>query len=373
MTQTAVYYFPQWHADPRNDVWFRPGWTEWELVKAAVPRFPGHAQPKTPVWGHDDEATPEGMTRRCRAARAHGIDAFLFDWYWYDGPFLNRALDEGFLAADTDLRFALMWANHDWADVFPAHRDRHRRPLASARIGRDGFRAAMEHVIERYLVQPGYWRLDGAAYFSIYRLHDLVTTLGGPQAAADELAWFRQRAAQAGAGELHLAATTNSMVLDPPVRLTELGLDSLTSYNWYDHVDFGRDLTIAYADVAKRAADDWPRLAGATDLPYAPNVTVGWDCTPRIAADSPVEIGEWPFLPVLVDNTPESFEEAARSAVAFARRAGGPGYITVNAWNEWTEGAYLEPDTQWGTGHLEALRTAVRDGSSRAGRQDISA
>ena len=109
----GAYYFPNYHVDPRNEAVHGPGWTEWQLVKHAAPRFPGHVQPKVPLWGHDDEADPKQMEQRIAAAADHGIDHFIFDWYYYDdGPFLQRALDEGFLhAANNDrLGFALMWA-----------------------------------------------------------------------------------------------------------------------------------------------------------------------------------------------------------------------------------------------------------------------
>jgi len=61
--QVAVYYFPDYHVDPRNEAWHGPAWNEWSLVKAATPRFPGHRQPKVPLWGYLDESKPETATR----------------------------------------------------------------------------------------------------------------------------------------------------------------------------------------------------------------------------------------------------------------------------------------------------------------------
>lgn len=87
--------------------------------------FPGHRQPKVPLWGWEDEADPRVMARKIRAASDFGIDAFLFDWYYYDdGPFLERALLEGFHGAPNcgELAYALMWANHDWTDIHPLRR-----------------------------------------------------------------------------------------------------------------------------------------------------------------------------------------------------------------------------------------------------------
>ena len=92
--EIAVYYFPDYHEDERNNVWHGPGWTEWELMKRAEPRFEGHQQPKIPLWGYEDEADPMVMAKKIDAAADHGITSFVFDWYWYeDGPYLQRDLE----------------------------------------------------------------------------------------------------------------------------------------------------------------------------------------------------------------------------------------------------------------------------------------
>ena len=92
--KVGVYYFPNYHLDKRNKLSHGEGWTEWELVKRAEPKFKGHIQPKVPLWGYEDEANPEVMAKKIDVASNACIDAFIFDWYWYeDGLFLNRALD----------------------------------------------------------------------------------------------------------------------------------------------------------------------------------------------------------------------------------------------------------------------------------------
>jgi len=116
----AAYYYPCEHTDPRWDKAKYPGFTEWDLIKKAKPRFPGHKQPKVPVWGYTDEADPKVMAQKINAAADYGVNAFIFDWYYYnDGPYLERALEQGFLKATNNSRvqFALMWANHDWYDI----------------------------------------------------------------------------------------------------------------------------------------------------------------------------------------------------------------------------------------------------------------
>ena len=108
------------------------GWAEWELVKAAKPRLPCHHQPKPPLWGYTDESNPQATAQKIAAAADHGVDAFIFDWYYHnDGPFMDRPIDEGFLKASNNVRpkFAFMWANHDREDIHPYQKGTPRKPL----------------------------------------------------------------------------------------------------------------------------------------------------------------------------------------------------------------------------------------------------
>ena len=162
--QVAVYYFPNYHpGDARNTkLKGTAGWSEWELVKNAKPRFPGHEQPKVPLWGYGDESDPKVMARKIDTAADNGVDAFLFDWYHYDdGPFLNNCLDRGYLRAPNRARvkFALMWANHDWTDIHPAKRQQPYRLLYPGKVSPENFERITDHVIRDYFHQPSYWQV----------------------------------------------------------------------------------------------------------------------------------------------------------------------------------------------------------------------
>ena len=82
---------------------------------------------------------------------------------------------------------------------------------------------------------------------------------------------------------------------------------------------------------------------------------MGWDSTTRVGQDDELVVEGWPMLPVVTGNTPEEFEAAAIEAVRFLDEREGPRILTINAWNEWTEGSYLEPDSRYGTAYLDAL------------------
>ena len=137
--EVAAYYFPNYHVDSRNERVHGRGWSEWELVKSARARFEGHGQPLAPAWGYQDESDPATMSEKIDAAADHGIKAFIFDWYWYDdGPYLERCLEKGFLGAANcgRLKFGLMWANHDWVNIYPARSDREPRLLYPGTVRR---------------------------------------------------------------------------------------------------------------------------------------------------------------------------------------------------------------------------------------------
>ena len=375
--EVAAYYFPNYHRDPRNDVWYGPSWTEWELVKSARPRFPGHNQPIVPAWGYFDESDPLWASSEIDLAVAHGVTAFLYDWYWYDGePYLQAALERGFLGTPQNARmkFALMWANHDWLDIQPASLDETPRTLSRGAVDGAGFDRMTEYVVERYLTRPNYMTLDGRPYFSIYDLGTFVTGFPSIEDARAALSRFVEKARGAGHPGLHLngivwgpASASADGALPSTVSLAAaLGLDTITSYTWFHHHEprsetfprgrYGRALDLYSA---------WCDRTARFPLPYHPNVTMGWDPTPRTDQADRYEARGYPWTNVLEGNTPHAFADGLRRALAYLERTrevprpgqGEQRLVTLNAWNEWTEGSYLLPDTTHGTSYLQQVLT----------------
>lgn len=371
----ACYYFPGYHpTDPRNALIHGPGWSEWEMVRRAEPRFPGHRQPRCPAWGEENEADPRVMERKIRIAAEHGVDAFLYDWYWYDdGPFLQNGLDQGFLGASNRgrVRFALMWANHDWTDIHPYKRSSKPALLYPGCVTPATFESVTRHVIEAYFGQESYLTIDGRPYFSFYEIGTLVRSFGSVPAARAALDAFRARGRAAGFPGLHLNAVMWGSPILPgetaPARPAELvkalGFDSVTSYVWVHHWAPGAGPTIPYETVLAQYLAYWDKVHGEFGVPYFPNVTMGWDSSPRtVMSDMWGPSLGYPFTPVITGNTPEAFRHALQETRARLARCGDPAVVTVNAWNEWTEGSYLEPDTEFGLGYLEAIRAVFGQG-----------
>ena len=365
--QVGAYYFPNYHVDPRNEKRYGSGWTEWELVQAARPRFPGHRQPRVPLWGYADEADPAVMERKIKAAAEHGIHYWIFDWYWYnDGPFLNRCLEQGYFGAGNHrkVRFCCMWANHDWIDIFPYRRGAPRKLLYPGAVTPETFDALTDHVVRRYFKHPAYWTIAGRPYFSIYDLDRLLASFGGVKQTRAALDAFRRKTTAAGFPGLHLNAVVWGRAIlpgekrpaDPAELVRQLGFDSVTSYVWIHHVALP-ELQTDYRWVQQQYFDYWRRAEARFDVPYFPNVTIGWDPSPRCAPTDAYGNFGYPFTNTISGNTPGRFREAlAATRRRLEQTADGPRILNLNSWNEWTEGSYLEPDTHYRLGYLEAVR-----------------
>ncbi len=364
-TVVCVYY-PHWHNYDHGTAWKGEGWTEWEGVKAAVPRFPGHQQPIEPTWGYFDESDPKWSAREIDLAADHGIDVFLFDWYWYSGvKNMEEALEQGFLRADNRnrMKFALMWANHDRRDQFCPDINEKRTVWLPSRHSPRDLERVMDYCTEHYFRQPNYWRVDGRLYFNIYQANKFIDELGGPQQTRKLFQRIDDRLHQAGLPPMHWSG----MVSGPKAAaiLKDAGFLSTSRYNIHTAGKVGPDLTEKYDDVMQSHREHWQTMTAQAPLVNMPVVTTGWDATPRCAKNAPWPFPvaprsgrrEYPYISVVVGSTPERFEQLLRDASEHIQRdPHQPFALLLNAWNEWTEGCFLLPEQRTGTARLEAIK-----------------
>jgi hypothetical protein len=368
----AAFIWPSYHPDPRAKVFWPMGIGEWQTVMQNQPKFEGHDQPRQPLWGYVNEADPYVMRMQIDAAADHGVNVFIYDWYWYDGmPYLEGCLNDGYLKATNNdrVRFYLMWANHDvglhWdkRNADDAFLGRNRSLIWQGGLGRAEFEKICRRFIEKYFRHPSYYRIDGRPVFMLYELSTFIRGIGGIEAARSALDWFRAEVQRAGFSGLELQL---SMRRDPDRSLAgapecggltqhqavaRLGFDSLTHYQFCHFVDVNRD----YTEIMKDVVRDWDMIA-ATYAPvhYYPHVSVGWDSSPRTFGVKGA---------IVRNNTPANVEAALRQAKAFAdARPEQAPLITINSWNEWTETSYLQPCTRFGYGYLEAVRKVFGGG-----------
>jgi len=368
----AAYYYPCTHPDPRWDKNKYPGYTEWDEIKAAKPRFPGHVQPKPPLWGYQNEALPEVMAQKINAAADYGVNVFIFDWYYYnDGPYLEAALDEGFLHATNSARikFALMWANHDWYDIQgynPA--DKNIKLLYPGKVTPATWEKICDLVISKYFKHPSYWLVDGQPYFSIYEMSQFLASFGSIENARTALDKFRDKVRAAGFPGLHINAIVWGQPNLPggktppgwPKLCHDLALDSLTGYTWVHHGALNSSTfpTSDYIWGRQKYLSFWARAVTNYSIPYFPNAMINWDNSPRAAASADwSHPGGHVVNPVVTGNTPAAFQQSLEIIKQRLLAAPTqPKIITINAWNEWPEGSCLEPETIHGMGYLEAVK-----------------
>ncbi|HEX5053977.1 MAG TPA: glycoside hydrolase family 99-like domain-containing protein [Planctomycetota bacterium] len=357
--RTAAYVYTGWHPIPERDEAFHAGFTEWELVRACRPRFPGHAQPKVPLLGAYDDRDPAAVGRRVALARAHGVDALVFGVFWCRGKRVFEAgLDAGFLGSrEGTMPFACMWSNRLPRRVLPVARTDLPVLDAARAVPSDvqDFVRFVAMLAGNYFRRPNYVTVAGRSYLSIFDSTFFVQQLGVEGARA-AVAAARSWLGEHGHRDLHLAAIEPNAASLPLVR--DVGFDSVTHYMLLP--DWKGPFEQDYREYAELRAAQWRHFAEASGLPYMPSVAPGWDASARGADFGPARPDKYPWAPVVTGEHPELFAAALQRAHAFRSPVSvDDPLVLVASLNEWSEGHYLEPDERFGMGWLEAVRSVA--------------
>ncbi|MCF8224826.1 MAG: glycoside hydrolase family 99-like domain-containing protein [Bacteroidales bacterium] len=349
----AAYIWPSCHDGERNrKVLWPEGVGEWEIIRKGTPRFEGHYQPKIPLWGYEMDNDPLVMERWIEKATEHGINVFIFDWYWFDGaPFLESSLNDGFLEASNsqDMDFYLMWANHDVKKNYWNHFKYSSDSLLwEGAVDQQNFEIITRRVIQRYFSLPNYYCINECPVFSIFSLHNFLESFSDVAEAKKALNYFRDETKKAGFPGLHLQLIGNGGPWDDIIeKIDVLGFNSVTKYNWggphpEDYIQWAEE------SMARRK--QWDE---ALSIPYFPNASIGWDDTPRFPDKGVKDV-------VHYNNSPESFATYLQLTKEYLdSHPGQPKLMTIFSWNEWVEGGYLLPDMKYGYGYLDAVKRVL--------------
>jgi len=340
-----AFYLPQYHAIPENDAWWGKGFTEWVNVRRARPNFVGHVQPRVPTeLGYYD--LTEAKTREAQAdlARSHGIHAFCYYYYWFNGRrLLERPLAEVLARGTPDFPFCVCWANENWTKRWDGGND---EVLLAQEYSAENEEALIRDLIPLFRDRR-YVRVRGRPLVAVYR----ANLLPQPRRAADT---FRRVARAAGEAEPYLAMVHVPGMPSP----LEWGFDA--GIEFPPHSTEAQPLT-AHIDKLNPdfIGEVWDYVSAARyaidrplpDFPFHRGVMVGWDNTPRLQNNGHV----------FVNAHPQNYRRWLAAMIAQTRAARPPEerIVFVNAWNEWGEGCTLEPDAQFGRGYLEATRAAL--------------
>ena len=360
----AAYIWPSYTGDePRTRIFWPEGYGEWQTVKAAKPYYPEQVWPRRPLWGYVNEADPYVMEMQIEAAASHGVNVFIYDWYWYDGrPFLEQCLDNGYLKARNNhkVKFYLMWANHTATSLWHKETAHLSTPIWEGAVDRKTFEHIVHRTIDKYFSHPSYYKVDGKPVFMIYDVRNIVRGLGGVKEAIEGLEYFREETVKAGFPGLELHASIRSpefrsRMLDEKTNILDFinmaGFDGVTHYNFVDFAPMNR----GYLDILEDVRAEWKCAEETLKPQLYPNVSLGWENTLRFITPTK----KW----LCFENTPENVEQGFRLAKEFVDSHPGmkAPLIVVNSWNEWTEGSYLEPDDLNGYGYLEAVKKVFLD------------
>jgi O-antigen biosynthesis protein len=345
--KVLAFYLPQFHPFAENSQWWGEGFTEWTNVTKAKPNFVGHYQPRMPAdLGYYDLRVEEILSKQAALAKRYGIDGFCFYYYWFAGKrLMERPLEQLLQSDKPDLPFCLCWANENWSRRW----DGQDQEILMAQSHTAADDIAVIQDLCRYFCDRRYIRIDGKPMLLIYRVQLF------PNFAATAERW-RKYCRESGIGEIYLVLVETFELVHQSRNPKEFGCDAAVEFPPMELAEpkppSGALLnpefvgqTANYHDLATRfATRDFP---GYTRFK---GVAPGWDNTARMQNRS--------FC--FENATPGAFQAWLEESLDETRKqhSGDERLVFVNAWNEWAEGTYLEPDRRYGHAFLQAARNA---------------
>lgn len=347
-----AFYLPQFHPIKENDAWWGRGFTEWSNVTRAIPQYVGHYQPHLPIdLGFYDLRIPEIQERQVELAKSYNIDGFAFYYYWFDGQrLLDGPLDSFVENPNIEFPFCLIWANENWTRRWDGNEDDVIMQQVHSPEGDVQFIADAA----KYLSHPRYIRIDGRPVLIVYKVQLL------PEAELTIQRW-RDYCIKIGLGNPYLIAAQTMGFEDP----RPFGFDAAMQFPPHNehmkprfalrtprgegpvlmHKEF-EGAVFSYPSILKYKLEDKPTL------PYTQFDTAFpmWDNTARRPNNG------W----IYAYSSPELYRLWLTRLCSQALTRPNPAerIVFLNAWNEWAEGAHLEPDRRYGYAYLKATRDA---------------
>ncbi len=306
----GVYYFPGWST-----------YRAWSVLDA----FPE----RKPLLGYYREGDPQIADWQIKWMTEHGITFIAYDWYWSAGSrSLDHALHQGLFNAryKDKIKFCLLWANHNAAGTSSA----------------DDVANVTNYWLDNYFSRLEYYKIDGKPVVIIFSPQRLTEDMGvdGVKQAFDKA---RAAAKARGLAGIYFMACTYPTNTKP---MEQEGYDAFTGYNYPSAGSNGQNVE-PYADNVKGYLDFWNRIADGSSVPYVPVTDPGWDSRPWGGANA----RQW------TGKTTDLFKQMLENAKSFVEKhPANPKVVMAEAWNEFGEGDYIEPNAGFGFGHLDAIR-----------------
>jgi lipopolysaccharide biosynthesis protein len=356
VVKLIAFYLPQFHPIPENDEWWGKGFTEWTNVAKARPLFEGHFQPRLPTdLGFYDLRLREIRHQQIALAKKYGIYGFCYHYYWFSGKrLLEKPIDDMLADTESDMPFCLCWANENWTRRWDA---KEHEILIAQKYAPSDEQDFILGII-RFFQDPRYIRLNGAPLLIVYRPQQL------PNPRRSTMIW-RQVCQEAGIPDIHLCAalthgneTYQKYGFDSGVQFPPHNLKLNTINREFEFFERFRGRVFDYGEIARAYLDE--EYSGQHVFK---TVFPSWDNTARRKDGATI----------VLNATPENYEYWLSQAIDRARGSSRSGdrIVFVNAWNEWAEGCYLEPDQVYQTAFLEGTLRAATGQSTLCGFQHM--
>lgn len=346
--RVLAFYLPQFHRTPQNDLSWGAGFTEWTNVAKAQPSYAGHYQPHLPAdLGFYDLRVPETLRAQAELAASAGVEAFCVYYYNFSGrPVLSAPLEAVLRHPDIPFRFCLCWANENWTRKW----DGGDGAVLQTQSYDDTTLRAVIADARRFAEDPRYVRVEGKPLLLVYRASDLPDPAGFAASC-------RSAFSAAGLGGVHLVFVEGMERGEHRPHPRDLGFDASVEFPPHGKavpsetpVNILKPGWSGYRYDYEASVEAFCVRPG---VPYEryPAVFPMWDNTPR-----------QPMYGTSFDGaSPEAFRAYVEAKLDEVRVMlhGDRRLLFVNAWNEWAEGAHLEPDHAFGHRWLEALRAAL--------------
>ena len=345
--KAMALYLPAFHRIPENDRWWGEGFTEWDNTKKGTPLYKGHNQPLVPFHhNYYDLTDVDTLKWQAATARKYHVSGFILYHYWFNGRLLLEKPVELFLEhKEIDIEFCLCLANESWARTWDG---KDTELFMKQEYGEE---EDWERHFQYYLpffMDQRYVKNDGKPVLFIY-------SLGKIKRYDDMVKYWNRRAVEEGLKGIYLVEMINTFnpgrkgmytsavcefephstcrnYVSVPVRLKRVLCKKigLTDYLDYDYV--------------------WRQLLKKNttygDCRIIRSAFVNFDNSPRKGRKSFVIKGA----------APQKFSRYLNQLIQSGRKNLSSDYLVINAWNEWGEGAVLEPTEHNKFGYLEAVR-----------------
>jgi len=348
-----AFYLPQFHAIPENNAWWGDGFTEWTNTRKAKPLIAGQNQPREPHEdiGYYDLTDWRVLKKQTEIAGAHGIYGFCFYHYWFAGKrLLEKPVDLFLEHQEIDFPFCLCWANENWTRRW----DGFDQEILIAQHHSERDDIAFIDDLKRYLADDRYIKIDGKPIIMVYRPAIL------PNAKKTTDRW-RERLRQKGIGEVYLICTYGAFA--DTTKPNYYGFDAGYEFAPNIHMphqtylqsvsgeEFSGNLCSYRQFVNDILYNREIESNNGFDLYYS--VMLEWDNTPRRGKESTIFTY---YNPLIYREWLDKTIEITRQKHTTDKR-----FIFINAWNEWAEGAHLEPDKRFGYRSLNETSRALCD------------